>query len=186
MFGGPSKLNLIFLFVPPDEPGRDGETILPGPSCFKAAANLDHGVRVVAVYADFVVLFSVSVDALAASPASPAPRANTRQQDDNPSTSSDDSSANLADTSDQAQKDARPEWLEWWPEVRSNCPLPKLKEDCLPLLTQGRIVGRLPAIADVAIQVHTSEESDAMSGISIWAFSEDGRAVCWKAGSYND
>lgn len=186
LFGGPSKLNLIFLFVPPNETGRDGGTILPGPSCFKAAANLDHGVRIVAVYGDFVVLFSVSVDALAASPASPALRANTRQQDNNASTGSDESSADVTDTSDKEKKDARPEWLEWWPEVRSNCPLPELQKDCLPLLIPGRIVGRLPGIADVAIQIHTSKESDAMSGISIWAFCEDGRAVCWKAGSYND
>ncbi|PSK43699.1 hypothetical protein B9Z65_7213 [Elsinoe australis] len=186
IFGGPSKLNLIFLFVPPDEPGQDGETILPGPTCFKAAAHLDHGVRIVAVYGDFVVLFSVSVDALAASPASPAPRANTRQQDNNSSTGSVESSTDVADTSDKAQKDGRPEWLEWWPEVCGNYSLTKLKEDSLPLPIQGRIVGRLPGIADMAIQVHTSKESDAMSGISTWAFCEDGRAVCWTAGSYND
>lgn len=140
--GGPTKLLRKILLEPPEPDAV--------PSVYVAAAELAYGARIVAAYADRIVLYSIPPDVLALS--------KLEQQKKG------------ADPTPEADRDY---WANWWPE----CQLPKAlhaapKRPLWPLRIRGTEIGRMEGLVEFAVLTRPE--------LTVWALVLDGRAKVWR------
>ena len=153
--GDRARLRRRVVLVPPGE----GCAL---PVVYGAGVGRAGALRVVAVFGDAVVLFSLPPDVLALSAAEQMRECGLRSLE---------------------REDVVQEWIDWWPE--EHCPLDRAAIDdaggspksIWPLFLKGTTIGRLENVVEVA--VNDSDE------LCIWAFALDGRAVAWKIDSGN-
>ncbi|KAF2433452.1 hypothetical protein EJ08DRAFT_79643 [Tothia fuscella] len=124
------------------------------PRIYAAGADLMNGPRIVAAFEDQLVLYSLPSDVFELS---------TKEQQ---------SKATTAEDLEQASQ-----WLDWWPESdfpSSSSSKPEFDnpKSVWPLLIGGTIIGELSNLVDIAV--------NDVSGLSIWAFSVDGKASVWQ------
>ncbi|TKA73223.1 hypothetical protein B0A49_04892 [Cryomyces minteri] len=165
--GGPTKLLRKMMFVPPlpsdsfdkasSEDADSNAAIVP--ALYAAAADVSQGVRVVAVYGESIVLYSVPPDVFAHSMAEQEPKVEART---NPPPYSDA-------TSDSTTNELNLEWLQWWPDHMDSCGRAK---EAWPLMIRGTLIGAVSGLVDLAISCSPV--------LTIWGFSIDGRASTWQ------
>ncbi|KAK5129259.1 hypothetical protein LTR16_002299 [Cryomyces antarcticus] len=167
--GGPTKLLRKMMFVPlmpsdsadkASSEGADSNSAIV-PALYAAAADVSQGVRVVAVYGESIVLYSVPPDVFAHSMAEQGSKVEART---NPPPYNDA-------TSDDTTNESNLEWLRWWPDHVDSCG--HAKEACIwPLKVRGILVGAVSGLVDLAISCSPV--------LTIWGFSLDGRASTWQ------
>jgi hypothetical protein len=140
--GGPTKLYRKIMFVPPKQQGE--------PWLYTSAADLNCGVRVVAMFGDSIMFYSVPPDVLAFS-------------QNEQSTTSTLSVEGLSTD----------HWLNWWEERPANPSTLPPHSAVWPIALRGCEVGRVGGVCHLA--VYTVDP-----GITIWAFSLDGIARTWQ------
>lgn len=167
----PMKLLRKFCFLPDDIPSLSKHKRSPShiAKLYAATYNMTTGPRVVAVYGEEVVLYSVPADAFRHS--------TTEQTIKLAGTAADQSTERLSVTNDEV-KPAVP-WFEWWPCVTAEQPsengqADQIQEPMWPLYIRGTSIGKMEnGVVDVSVIEKTGAE------LSIWAFGLDGRAVTW-------
>ncbi|KAK5014655.1 hypothetical protein LTR60_003248, partial [Cryomyces antarcticus] len=167
--GGPTKLLRKMMFVPPSpsdsadkasSEGADSNSAIV-PALYAAAADVSQGVRVVAMYGESIVLYSVPPDVFAHSMAEQESKVEART---NPTPYND---ATFDDTTNEPNL----EWLRWWPDHMDSCG--HAKEACIwPLKVRGILIGTVSGLVDLAISCSPV--------LTIWGFSLDGRASTWQ------
>jgi hypothetical protein len=145
--GGPTKLLRTLMLMPPE-----ADDI---PRIYTAAADLTWGVRVVAAFADKVVLYSISPDVFAQE-------------------CSEITDASRARASDGKESDHWAHWLGKDEKLRlyHSPPYPQQTTATWPIGIKGTVIGTLDGLVDLAVYVEPE--------LTIWAFGADGRAVTWQ------
>jgi hypothetical protein len=155
--GEPTKLLRRIFFVPPEQGGV--------PKLYTAASDLTHGARIVAVYQDTIMLYSVPSDMIALSQLE-----QTGKNFDRGTCSSYFSKGN------------KHHWRNWLDE---NTPFSvghqaeaEDPEQVWPVVIQGTAIGTLKGICEVAVQTRPE--------ISIWALTYSLQCKCWRLRNYVD
>lgn len=174
--GSMHRLSRKFVLVPPVQTQLKTSTIA---SVYAASSDLSRGARVVAVYGEDVVLFSVPADALRYStaeqessiqpPETPFHALETLQLLKHPL-------SNAPAAREYYDSSARFDELnvKWVHHLPADGEPATSLEDLWPLRIPGSVVGSLPGVAALAVQ-ETVE-----AGLAVWAFSSVGVAKAWK------
>ena len=162
--GGPAKLVPKVVFNPPEE------KVVP--RIYTAAADMSSGARIVVVYGDTMMLYSIPPDVLALSRLEKA-------------TENGDAYNALPLSSVGWHHD---HWLNWWdeppasdPANRSNAAAADDDDDdspIWPISLSGTVIGRLPEICEVAIQTRPE--------VLIWTFTYTSQCKTWRLHNYVD
>ncbi|GAM89224.1 hypothetical protein ANO11243_072610 [Dothideomycetidae sp. 11243] len=184
----------LFYLVPPDRIGDGGipsanhraETKPPIPTLYKVAAVTKFGIRIVAVYHDTVILYSIPPNALRFS--SMACRsAGVVSISRHPWLKRSDRAKPIGDPTQEVKDQAAYRtWLEWWPTPDSRWRLPKLAPQTFPLLCHGRDIGSMHNMIGLTVQVYCDTTRSTMVGLAIWGFDNEGAVSCWTAGTCKD
>ncbi|KAF9692316.1 hypothetical protein EKO04_009402 [Ascochyta lentis] len=152
--GGPTKLLRKIIFNPP------GEKIVP--RIYTAAADMSSGARIVAVYENTVMLYSIPPDVLSLSRLEQA--AESWDVYNAPSSSS-------------AERH-QDHWLNWWDEPTIDSANRSEDGTIWPLSLSGTQIGRLSGICELAIQTQPD--------MIIWAFTYTSQCKTWRLRNYTD
>jgi hypothetical protein len=156
--GGPAKLLRKIILVPPSE-----ETV---PRLYTAGADLSHGARIVGIYGNTIMLYSVPPGILSFSQT--GQKGENWDADKSPSGATNITSKN--------------HWLKWW-----DVPLPRdadaqtdleMSKSTWPIAIYGTEIGRLSDVCELAVQ--TKPE------ITIWAFTHSSQVRSWRLQNYID
>ncbi|KAF2876547.1 hypothetical protein BDV95DRAFT_229170 [Massariosphaeria phaeospora] len=150
--GGPTKLLRKVMFIPPE----NGQV----PRLYKAASDLTWGARIVVVFGDSIVLYSIPPDVLALS------RLEQKAESWGVYTAPPFSS-------EGRNKD---HWLNWLQEPYTlhspdNNPI-------WPIAVRGTTIGTLPSVCELAIVIKPD--------IAIWAFALDAQSKTWQLRNRGD
>jgi hypothetical protein len=156
--GGPTKLLRKVVFNPPEE------KVVP--RVYTAAADVSSVARIVAVYGDTVMLYSIPPDVL-----NPSRREQAAESWDMYNTPPFSPLSRHQD-----------HWLDWWDEPTAfdlTNRLDSANESCMwPISLSGTQVGKLSSICELAIQTHPD--------ILIWAFTYTSQCRTWRLHNYID
>ncbi|KAF2630750.1 hypothetical protein BU25DRAFT_455826 [Macroventuria anomochaeta] len=156
--GGPTRLLRKVVFNPPEE------KVVP--RAYTAAADMSSGARIVVVYGDTVMLYSIPPDVLALSRLEQA--ADAWDVYNAPPFSSIDRHYD--------------HWLNWWDEPTAFDPVNRSEADSdspiWPISLSGTEIGRLSGICELAIQTRPD--------ILIWAFTYTSQCKTWRLHDYVD
>lgn len=156
--GGPAKLIRKVVLVPPKE--------RVGPRIYTTAVDMSSGARIVAVFGDTVMLYSVPPDVLALSRLE-----QTAESGD----------VNIPTSFDSKVQDSN-HWLNWWDEPPVFDPAERLGTDdsntVWPILLSGMEIAILPDICELAVQTRPD--------ILIWAFTCTSQCKTWRLHNFVD
>ena len=156
--GGPTKLLRKVVFNAPEE------RVVP--RVYTAAADMSSGARIVAVYGDTVMLYSIPINVLNLSRQEQA--AENWDMYNHPPFSP------LGRDYDH--------WLNWWDEPTALGPTNRLDSDndspIWPVSLSGTEISKLPDICELAIQTRPD--------ILIWAFTYTSQCKTWRLHKYAD
>ena len=156
--GVPTKLLRKVVLNPPEE------KVVP--RVYTAAADMSSGARIVVVYGDVVMLYSIPPDALNLSR-----REHAAESGDIYNTPPFSPSSRHHD-----------HWLNWWDEPTTLDFTKRLdianESPMWPIFLSGTQIGELPSICELAIQTHPD--------ILIWAFTYTSQCRTWRLHNYTD
>jgi hypothetical protein len=156
--GGPTKLLRKAIFFPPEE------NVVP--RLYTAAADLAWGARVVVVYGDTIMLYSIPPDMI------------TLSQLEQKAESSDIYTVPPLSYEGRAKN----HWLNWLDEPY--CSMPTSSSDTYytnpiwPITIRGTEIGKLSSVCEVSIQTRPD--------ILIWAFTHSAQCKTWRLRNYVD
>ncbi|KAH7402052.1 hypothetical protein DE146DRAFT_452260 [Phaeosphaeria sp. MPI-PUGE-AT-0046c] len=152
--GGPTKLLRRVFFIPPE---RNSVPVL-----FTAAIDLKHGARIVAVYGEMIMLYSVATDIIMDS---------RKDQEANSTT----------ETAVPASGRTRDHWRNWCDsvpcETTKNIEV-KISASLWPIAICGTEIEKLKGICEIAIQTQPD--------LTIWAFTHSSHCRTWRLRNYVD
>lgn len=156
--GGPTKLLRKVIFFPPED------KVVP--RLYTAAADLTWGARVIVVYGDTIMLYSIPPDLLKLSQLEQ--KAESAAGHNAPSISSQGRDKN--------------HWLNWLEEPSTFTPTTRSEtyytNPIWPITIRGSEIGRLSGICEVSIQTRPD--------IQIWAFTHSAQCKTWRLSNYVD
>lgn len=157
--GGPTRLLRKVVLLPPEGQGVA--------RIYTAAADMSSGTRIVAVFEDIIVLYSVPSDVLALSALE-----QTAESSDVYKT------APFSSTGRQHNH-----WLNWWEEEESTPRLMDRSEagdenSIWPVMLSGTEIGRLADVCELIVQTRPD--------IVIWAFTYASQCKTWRLHNYVD
>jgi hypothetical protein len=156
--GGPTKLLRKAIFFPPEE------NVVP--RLYTAAADLAWGARVVVVYGDTIMLYSIPPDII------------TLSQLEQKAESSDIYTVPPLSSEGRAKN----HWLNWLDEPCSLIPTNRsdnyYTKSIWPITIRGTEIGKLSGVCEVSIQTRPD--------ILIWAFTLSAQCTAWRLQNYVD
>lgn len=156
--GGPTKLLRKIVLVPPKE-----GTV---PRLYTAGADLSQGARIVVLYGEIIMLYSVPPDIIGLS------QKEHRGEDLE------------TDVSTPSAMDRMPRnhWLNWWdvplPSDVEGQADPDTTKSMWPIAISGTEIGRLKGVCELAVQTQPD--------ITIWAFTHSSQCKSWSVRNYVD
>lgn len=153
--GGPTKLLRKVFLIPPKQDSV--------PLLFTAAVDLEHGARIVAVYGETIMLYSIASDIIV----------DSQKEQENIS---------AAQTAVFAHNRTRDHWSNWWSdsvtcETTDNNTI-EPSASVWPISLRGTEIGKLKGICELAVQT----EPD----LTIWAFTHFSQCRIWCLRNYAD
>ncbi|KAF2405309.1 hypothetical protein EJ06DRAFT_552723 [Trichodelitschia bisporula] len=141
------------------------------PRIYAVGTDLAQGPKIVAVYGDLIVLYSIPADAYLAS-------LHELQRTSRHNLPGTREVAAAEEPGAAHRRASNHEWLEWWPrEMR--CPPsvglgggPAPQGKWWPIYLEGSIVGDQDGVVDLAVS--------QTAGLAIWGFGRDGKAKVWQ------
>lgn len=154
--GGPTKLLRKVFFIPPERNCV--------PRTYTAGIDLKHGVNVVAIYGEAVMLYSVAPDILM----------DSRHEEETTSATS------TMETAQSATKLTSDHWRTWWSDRVSrhatNSTKAKASTTLWPIFISGIEIGKLEGIYEISVQTRPD--------LAIWAFTNSLRCQVWRLRNY--
>jgi hypothetical protein len=152
--GGPTKLLRKIFFVPPEEKAV--------PRLYTAAADLSQGARVVVLYGETIMLYSIPPDVIAYSQM--------------------ERTANGSNAQPSGDCLPKNHWLRWWdePPASDNTQIPDTNEPntTWPISIRGTEIGKLKHVCELAVQTRPD--------ITVWAFTHSSQCKSWRLRNYMD